>query len=181
MYSLILLFWGCLPGNHGWIKDRHLGEILDPPLVCIYPEMDCKIDLVLNGLNMSPRTCSSSAVKAQMAARSNASQIMIIVSWWNSDRWSQDFPGVRQPGGGGGVGVCQPIWPNFHWKGHENEKIERKWSFFIKWYFSIKNKYYLANYCPMFHQGNPPHPTPSSPAPIICDERIHAQLCLATM
>ena len=56
-------------------------------------------------------------------------------------------------------------------------------SFFIKWYFSIKNKYYLAIYCPIFDQGSTPPPihTPSSPALLICDDRIHAQLCLTTM
>ena len=33
-------------------------------------------------------------------------------------------------------------------------------SFFIKWYFSIKNKYYLAIYCPIFDQGSTPPPLP---------------------
>ena len=36
--------------------------------VCFYSEMDCK-DLVLNGLNMSPRTYNSSTVKAQSNGR----------------------------------------------------------------------------------------------------------------
>ena len=44
---------------------------------------------------------------------------MIIVSWWNSDR----FLGVRQPRRRG----VPTYLANFHRKGHESEKVEPKW------------------------------------------------------